>query len=185
MGMRLFSIAAARFAAATMTGATLLLLVSCAPPGPTGYRPLTGKFGYTVDRVDESTWRVVYYANPETPGARVEEFALYRAAQLAREQGKSQFAVMEKDFGREEERRSIREAPPPGFEQGGSGYGVNTTISRTPDNIGLGSDDVSVRLRAELVVRPYEGAPPADAMRLYATERTLDSLAPVVERASQ
>ena len=182
--MRSFS-TSGRCGLAALACAAALLVASCAAPGPTGYRGLTGKFGYVDERVGDDTWRVVYYANTETPRTRVDQLALYRAAELARERGARHFAVMEKDFEREEEQRSIRDAPPPGFETAGAGMGSEATLSVTRDDRRLDERAVSVRLRSELLVRPYDAAPPSGAMRLYDTETVLRQLGPVVRGARQ
>lgn len=71
----------------------LLLLASCATPTP--YQPVgSGRYGFEDQRIEAGKFRVVFRGNSSTPRATVENFVLYRAAQLTLEEGGDHFVVL-------------------------------------------------------------------------------------------
>jgi hypothetical protein len=69
----------------------LLLLDSCA----TSYRPLKNGAGYSEAAIGPDEFRVGFQGNGETSLERAYDFALLRAAQVAREHGFLHFAVVD------------------------------------------------------------------------------------------
>jgi hypothetical protein len=175
-----------RIAAAAVAAGLLLLATGCTPAGPTGYRAMAGEYGYTSERTESGNLLVVFYANEQTPRERVQDYALYRAAELTRREGRTRFAVLEHGIGREVEQPSardrLRESPPPGFEQPGAGFGRGDTTLMRDRDVPIRTEP-RVRLKAELLIRPYDGAPPAGAERHYDAAQVLDELGPRIRSA--
>lgn len=75
-------------------GLSALLLAGCATPAP--YAPQThqGGAGYSDERLAQNRYRVTFTGNSATPRAQVEDFLLYRAAQVTLDSG---FAAFEFD----------------------------------------------------------------------------------------
>lgn len=77
--------------------AALLLLLATACAGPTGYTKIDAwspQYGYKDKSLGGGEFTVVATGNSSTPGQRVAEIALLRAAHLTREQGKSHFVIV-------------------------------------------------------------------------------------------
>ncbi|HEY3875004.1 MAG TPA: hypothetical protein VGM92_05980, partial [Candidatus Kapabacteria bacterium] len=73
-----------------------LMLASC---GATKYAPAnhsfwTGNQGYSEVPLDNATWQITFCGNDQTPDQTVNQYALYRAAELASQQGFDYFVVM-------------------------------------------------------------------------------------------
>jgi hypothetical protein len=84
--------------AATTALLTLgLLVAACALP-PTPYQPADGaRYGYSEEQIDAETWRVRFAGNSVTDRAVVEDYVLYRAAELAVAQGTDGFVVLKEE----------------------------------------------------------------------------------------
>ena len=83
--------------------AAALGLAACATP-PTPYQAGgEGRHGYFEDQIDPETWRVRFSGNRATDRAVVEDYVLYRAAEITLAQGADGFVVIrqevEKDVG--------------------------------------------------------------------------------------
>jgi hypothetical protein len=177
--MRIRGLAMFRSVSVLTVAAAMMLAVGCTPAGPTGYRSLAGQYGYEDTANRDGSWTILFYASGDTARDRVEAYILYRAAEVAQRAGMPRFAVMEHGFQTLEETRTLRERPPPGFEIGGAGVGRgDTTLTR--DYEPPPSREPVVRLKADMIIRPYSAAPPAGAERLYDTAAVLSQLGPVI-----
>ena len=76
-----------------------LALVACAAQ-PTPYQPRSDGFGYKEQQLDSRTWRVEFVGNTVTPRETVENYLLYRAAEVMLFGGYDRFVVLEKDIER-------------------------------------------------------------------------------------
>lgn len=78
--------------------APLFLLAACTTPTP--YQPLTtgtmSPGGYTDQRLDDTHFRVTFSGNTVTSREQVEDFLLYRAAELTTSKGFDWFAMVER-----------------------------------------------------------------------------------------
>ncbi len=75
-----------------------LLLAGCATPTP--YQPATGGFGYTEQQLESDRWRVTFAGNSVTPRDTVQNYLLYRAAQLTVANHHDYFTVVNQDLER-------------------------------------------------------------------------------------
>ena len=78
-----------------LLGAALVMLslVACAA-APTPYREATGGFGYREQQLESNRYRVSFAGNSATPLDSVQDYALYRAAELTRASGHDYFKVV-------------------------------------------------------------------------------------------
>jgi hypothetical protein len=76
----------------------VLLLGACAYPTP--YQPADGGYGYSEQQIEEDRYRVSFSGNPSTPRETVQNYLLYRAAELTMQNGYDYFTVVERDVER-------------------------------------------------------------------------------------
>ncbi len=72
-----------------------LWLAGCAVPTP--YQPAIDGFGYSEQQIEAARYRVTFAGNSVTPRESVENYVLYRAAQLTTEQGYDYFKMVKQD----------------------------------------------------------------------------------------
>lgn len=70
----------------------LLAVAGCASPTP--YKAMDGRFGYSERKIEQNTYRVVFNGNEMTSRETVEDYLLYRAAELTLQQGYDHFEVV-------------------------------------------------------------------------------------------
>lgn len=80
---------------------TALALSACA--GPTLYKPAAedGDFGYSQQKLQENRYRITFAGNSNTDRETVQNYLLYRAAELTLEQGGDYFVVGTRDTERD------------------------------------------------------------------------------------
>ena len=80
-------------------GAALLLLAACATP--TTYTPaLGGDEGWSEQKLGDNHYRVTFEGNDVTPRETVEDYLLYRCAEITLKSGNDYFVVLEKNTER-------------------------------------------------------------------------------------
>ena len=96
----------------------LLAVAGCAAP-PTPYQPALSdaSYGYSADQLDDTTWRVSFKGNSSTHREVVEDYVLYRSAELALEQGAEGFVVLKDDVDKDVSYYGT------GYPYGGFGFG--------------------------------------------------------------
>ncbi len=76
-----------------------LALSACAM-APTPYQPsgAESRYGYSDEQVDAETWRVRFAGNSVTERGKVEDYLLYRSAEIALAAGADGFVVVKEDI---------------------------------------------------------------------------------------
>lgn len=161
---------------AALAGAALF---GCALPQSTVYKARDGGFGYTETRLQDGAWRVAFTGNRATRLHTAENYALYRAAEITLGAGFERFAVIDREIGQRVERSQGFGDRPAGFD----------SRERRQDATLLAADpfvdnrmETTITYVARLIIRPYSGAAPAGAARLYAAREVLDRLGPGIRR---
>ncbi len=77
----------------------VLVLIGCAG-NPTPYQPKADRTGYSQQQLDAQTWRVQFAGNINTPRETVENYLLYRSAEIMLFGGYDRFVMLEKDIER-------------------------------------------------------------------------------------
>ncbi|MEZ5938058.1 MAG: hypothetical protein R3C52_07545 [Hyphomonadaceae bacterium] len=103
-------------------------LAACATP-PTVYAPAASNTsaGYRETRIESDRYRVVFRANPDLGRAEVEDLALRRAAELARQNGADWFRVVT---------RTTEQVG--GTSGGGTSVGVGGSSGSRGSHVGVG-----------------------------------------------
>ncbi|MGE0652124.1 MAG: hypothetical protein AB7P12_10280 [Alphaproteobacteria bacterium] len=68
--------------------------------GPTPYAPATDGYGYSEQSIEGDRYRVTFSGNSATPRETVENYLLYRAAEVTLERGHQHFIVVKMDTER-------------------------------------------------------------------------------------
>lgn len=83
-------------AQAAAVGALIVFLAACV--GATPYQPAPPRgFGYSEERLDQNKFRVTFRGNAQTSRETVEDYLLYRAAELTLQNGFSHFLIIGRD----------------------------------------------------------------------------------------
>ena len=82
------------------------LLAACTTT-PTPYQPLGAEGGYTSQQIENNRFRVSFVGNSLTSRERVENYLLYRAAELTLERGFNCFTTVNRDVQRDVTTRVI------------------------------------------------------------------------------
>ncbi|MHA1109104.1 MAG: CC0125/CC1285 family lipoprotein [Alphaproteobacteria bacterium] len=154
-------------------------LTACTAAGPTLYRAMSGGFGYSEAELDNGAWRVEFTGNQASGPADVENYALYRSAEIARQGGFERFAVMERDIGRQVRRSQGFEHRPPGFDSRERRHDA-TLQAADPfiDNRMVST----ITNQATLIIRPYTGIAPRGRAHTYSVREVLVRFGPKIRR---
>lgn len=79
----------------TLAATALLFLAACASPTP--YAPLFERYGYAEQQIEDNRYRVTFTGNTVTEKETVENYLLYRAAELTRVRGYDYFELTDRD----------------------------------------------------------------------------------------
>ena len=154
-----------------------LLLAACGSPTP--YQPVTDGHGYAEQSLETDRYRVTFSGNSLTPRETVENYLLYRAAEVTLERGFDYFVVAEEDVERNTQYRTTYSGvgAPIGSFYGSRfrgpffGSGFSTATSR-PIN--------SYEAYANILLR--RGEKPADNPEAYDARDVLARLDPTIVR---
>lgn len=80
--------------------AVLLALTACGGPTPYKAAEEENRYGYSEERLDPETWRLRFAGNAVTPREQVEDYLLFRAAEIAKGAEASGFVVLSQDVER-------------------------------------------------------------------------------------
>lgn len=75
-----------------------LLLAACVMPTP--YQPADGGYGYRDQQIEENRYRVSFDGNASTERDDVQNYLLYRAAELTVQQGYDYFTIVDRNLDR-------------------------------------------------------------------------------------
>ncbi|GAB4238707.1 MAG: hypothetical protein Tsb0032_42990 [Kiloniellaceae bacterium] len=153
-----------------------LLLAACAAPQPSLYAPKASRDGYAEEVLGKGLYRISFQGNRVTSKERVQEYCLFRAAELTLELGAEKFAVHDKQTERYTKvtRESYagwgdphyyrygyyRPYPPPSYDRERTTY------------------------QAWITIEPFTGAAPG-GFQVYDARATVQQFAPRIERPKE
>ena len=164
----------ASFARLTLAFIVLALLVACATPTP--YAPAKNGEGYAEQQLERDRYRVSFAGNSVTPRETVENYLLYRAAEIALESGHERFQVVTQEADKEtvylgsvDLFSSSGCGPYPYYDStcGGFAYGTSRPIT-------------SYKAYANIILVPNSDSRRND--RTYNAREVLDKLGPTIVR---
>ena len=177
--------------------AACVLLAACTSPEPTRYQQSdSGEgFGYSEKWLDEVTYEVRFAGNRLTERETVENYALFRAAELAREKGFESFALLDRTVEENTTEKLYYDSPGPygaPFHYGPYGWGhpyhyhpghfgypgyVRSRLGAWPPR-----RVTQTTFAAVATIALFSGAPPDDALKTYDAATLLRELGPKVVR---
>ena len=84
-----------------LCGAFAVMAMMAACESPTPYQPATDGFGYYEQRLEDNRYRVSFAGNASTPRETVQNYMLYRAAQVTVESGHDWFKMVGQNLERD------------------------------------------------------------------------------------
>ena len=161
---------------AVSTLALVLLLIGCAGK-PTPYQPKADRTGYSQQQLDAQTWRVQFAGNINTPRETVENYLLYRSAEIMLFGGYDKFVMLEKDIERNVNYRGTGYYPH-------FGYGLHHGLHHG-HHYGLGyygpvNYSPVVSYSGTATIRIYSGGPPPNNAPIYDAQEIVQQLGPTI-----
>jgi hypothetical protein len=152
----------------------LLALVACTS-SPTPYRAASDGLGFTDQQIESNRYRISFTGNSATPLDKVQDYALYRAAELTLASGNDYFRVVSRNT---ESRSGGGGGPRIGVGVGGGGSGgLGVGLSSI-----LGGGGYSEDYTASMDILTFEGQKPAAEQDAYDAREVLRRLEPTIER---
>ncbi|MDM4770591.1 hypothetical protein [Solimonas sp. SE-A11] len=151
--------------------AATLALSACATVTP--YQPVDGGLGYAEQKLEANRYRVRFTGSGKTPRATVENYLMYRAAELTVQNGYGYFLVAGRDVETPQPRSGSGGGVSFGFGSGGHsgvGIGLGTVI---------GGDEPSL---AQMDVLMFAGKKPPNRPEAFDAREVLANLEPTIQR---
>lgn len=161
-------------------GLAVLMLLSACAARPTPYQPRDGAFGYAQTQIDSQTWRVDFAGNVDTPRGTVENYLLYRSAEIMLFGGHERFVVLEKEV---ERTRDYRTTGPHPYRFAYHGWrDRHRRHPHWPYYYGHSAPHTYAydSYRAFATIRVYSGGPPPAGLSVYAARDLIARLGPSV-----
>lgn len=147
-------------------------LIGCATQ-PTPYQARTNGTGYAQQQLDSRTWRVQFAGNTNTPRETVENYLLYRSAEIMLSGGHDKFILLEKDIERNVDYRAFGYTPFYGF---GSRYGYYYGLQYGPSFYGPVHYTARSSYAAVATIRAQDGEPAAAGAPVYDANELIQEL---------
>jgi hypothetical protein len=155
-----------------LVGAVLCLLAACAG-SPTPYQQARNGYGYSEQQIEESRYRVSFAGNSATSRQTVEDYLLYRAAELTVQTGHDYFEVVDRNTVQEYSGYGGAPEVGVGFG-GGSGFGVGLSVPVFGGSGGAG------RYTADMDILVHDGEKPQDDPDAYDAFSVISRLQPKI-----
>jgi hypothetical protein len=158
-------------------GAALLLLaLTACTSTPTPYQATTNGFGFSDQQLESNRYRVSFSGNSATSRDAVQNYALYRAAELTLANGDDYFRVV----NRSTDSSSSGVGGPQvgvGVGSGGSGSGLGVGLSTFLGGAGGYGETYTVSLD----ILTFQGTKPADDQDAYDAHELVRRLEPSIQ----
>lgn len=156
--------------------AWISLLAACAAPTP--YQPVDGGYGYGQQQLEDNRYRITFAGNADTPRETVQNYLLFRAAEVTLESGHDYFTMVGQDVERSTRYFGTFDPAFPYYGRAaftrGYPYGLVGAGSYTTHPI----DNYSAF--ADILVS--KGEKPADDVNAYDARDVIERLRPLVVR---
>ena len=157
-----------------LCGLAIVLGLAACTSSPTPYRAATDDLGYRDQQLESNRYRVSFTGNAATPLDKVQDYALYRAAELTRASGNDYFKVVNRNT---ESRSDGVGGPRLGVGVGGGSGGVGVGLSSILGG-GIYSEDYTVSMD----ILTFQGQKPPDDRDAYDAREVLRRLEPTIAR---
>lgn len=170
--------------------AALASLALAACMQPTYYEPAADGQGYADQEIADGRYRITFAGNSVTARETVENYLLYRAAEITLDSGHDYFVLVDYDVERDVTYRRFVNLP-----RGASGYGPYYAWYPYWDGYAFGpfydpfiagyaevtAEEID-KYRAYATIAVYSGAPPADDANAYAARDVIARLKGTIQR---
>jgi hypothetical protein len=161
-----------RLRGAVLGLAMLGLIGGCGEPTP--YRPAADGYGYSEQQIEENRYRVTFAGNELTAPHAVQNYLLYRAAEITLDRGYDYFTVVDRNLD-----RSTR------YWSSGDTYWGSRFGTRSGAFLGFGTSTAhpidSYTAYADIVL--FKGEKPEGDVDAYDARAVLRRLAPTIQPA--
>jgi hypothetical protein len=151
----------------------LLGLAACAS-APALYQAATGTLGYSDQQIESNRYRVSFSGNSATPLDKVQDYALYRAAELTLANGADYFKVVSRNT----------QSNSGGY--GGPSFGVG--VGGGSGNVGVGLSSIlgggyaQGNYTVTMDILTFQGTKPANETDAYDAHEVVRRLEPTIQR---
>jgi hypothetical protein len=84
----------------TLLGLSMLGVLAGCGGGPTLYQPASGVYGYSEQQIEDNRYRVTFAGNDLSPAETVQNYLLYRAAEVTLDRGYDYFTRVDRNLDR-------------------------------------------------------------------------------------
>ncbi|MGI9451356.1 MAG: CC0125/CC1285 family lipoprotein [Geminicoccaceae bacterium] len=152
----------------SILAAAMLAVLTACTVSPTPYQVEGENGGYSEQQIEEDRYSVKFVGNSATPRDTVEEYALFRAAEVTLENGHDYFKVVSREI-EPVVKSSSGVYPRVGVGLGGGNVGLGVSTG-----FGSGRADYSYAAYLDIVV--YDGDKPDDDRDAYVALDVIDNL---------
>ena len=157
----------------TLSALALVLVLNGCAGNPTPYQPKADRTGYSEQQLDAQTWRVQFAGNINTPRETVENYLLYRSAEIMLFGGYDKFVMFEKNIENNVRYRATGLYPHFGYSSHHGyhhGLGFYAPVNYSP----------SVSYSGTATIRIYSGGSPPNNAPIYDAQEIVQLLGPTI-----
>lgn len=154
--------------------ALALTLAACATATP--YQPAVKGLGYSEQKIESNRYKVSFVGNSATPREAVDNYLMYRAAEVTLSNGYDYFVVADRTTDVNAERSGGNSSVGIGLGSGGYGSGISLGIGTV---LGGGNKDAFIA-QADILV--FKGAKPAGDSKAFDAREVKANLDPAIRR---
>lgn len=158
--------------------AAVILLAGCATATP--YQPVKKGLGYAEQRLESTRYRITYVGNSATPREVVENYVMYRAAEVTLNNGYDWFQIADQVTRTDPRKSAGGTSGGVGVGFGGGSGGFGTGISIGLGNLFGGSGEA---YDAQIDILLNKGKKPADNLRAFDARDIKANLEGKIQRA--
>lgn len=151
-----------------------LALAACATATP--YQPAAKGLGYSEQKIESNRYKVSFVGNSATPREAVDNYLMYRAAEVTLSNGYDYFVVTDRSTDVNAERSGSNSSVGIGLGSGGYGSGISLGIGTV---LGGGSKGAYI---SQADIQVFKGAKPAGDNKAFDAREVKANLDPAIRR---
>lgn len=138
------------------TASLAILLTACATATP--YRPLADGYGYSERKLESNRYAITFAGNSQTPRRVVEDYLLYRAAEVTLANGYNYFIMADQDTEADTRYQS---------QMVDYGFGSYRWGPRFSTGIGIGTTTSSTEYEGQANIVMFKGEKPTQDVKAF------------------
>ena len=155
-----------------------LALTACATATP--YQPIKNGVGYAEQRLESNRYKVTFAGNSSTPRQTVENYLLYRAAEVTLNNGYDWFLIADRQTRADPARSGNGVSSGVGIGVGGGSGGFGTGVSIGLGTLLGGNRDAAYDAQADILV--FKNPKPADKLNGFDAREVRNNLESTIQR---